>query len=232
MKDKSKGVLVSMVFGMVGFLLAISFDLSEALTASRDQDQGSQVDDQLREQLISEEEKTIELSKDMLQVQSELQEVEDEVASRRYNYENMVKKLEELRMLTGAVAVEGEGVTVELKDAEYIPEEENPNSYIVHEQHIQQVIDELRVSGAEAIAVNGRRIDAHSYIRCVGPVIEIDGYTSYAPFEITAIGDNEMFKESLNLPGGVMDQLLNENIEVRINQLDSIVIDSVYDDRR
>ena len=56
-------------------------------------------------------------------------------------------------------------------DGEYDPSVANPNDYIVHESHIFKVINELKISGAEAIAINGQRLKANSYISCNGPVI-------------------------------------------------------------
>ena len=76
-----------------------------------------------------------------------------------------------------------------LKDADYDPIEQNPNDYIVHESHIFRVVNELRISGAQGIAINGQRITSNSYIKCTGPVITIDGRTFPAPFVIEAIGD-------------------------------------------
>ena len=96
---------------------------------------------------------------------------------------------------------------VTLKDAEYDPVEQNPNDYIVHESHIFKVINELRISGAQGLSINGQRITANSFIKCTGPVITIDGKTFPAPFVIEAIGDSDVLASSLYLKGGVIDGL-------------------------
>ena len=55
-------------------------------------------------------------------------------------------------MHLGKVKVKGKGVQVTLADADYNPNEANVNNYLVHEHHVLQVVNELYISGASAIA--------------------------------------------------------------------------------
>lgn len=233
MRVKSKHVMFSLVLLISGFLISLSYQYtSEAnqqtspLTDSQWQEEA-----QLRNEVIKEQQVNRELTESLRDVQNQIKSIEDEISISERTYLNLVEDIDRLRMVTGSVGVKGEGIHVRLADAEYVPGDDNPNNYIVHEQHIQQVVDELLVAGAEAIAINGHRIHKQSYIQCVGPVVEIDGETSFAPFEITAIGDGETLDESLNLIGGVKDQLVNENIEVRIEKKAEIILDPYFSDR-
>ena len=45
--------------------------------------------------------------------------------------------------------------------------------YIIHDDDLLRVINELRAAGAEAIAINGERIVAMSEIRCAGPTLSV-----------------------------------------------------------
>ncbi|MCI4139648.1 DUF881 domain-containing protein, partial [Bacillus vallismortis] len=78
------------------------------------------------------------------------------------------------RMYIGEVGVQGEGVQVTKEDASNIPEGEKVNSYIVHESHIFQVVNELYISGAAAVAVKCQRLTHDYYIKCNGPVVKVD----------------------------------------------------------
>ena len=129
-------------------------------------------------------------------------------------------------MYLGKVKVKGNGVQVTLEDADYNPQNQNANQYIVHEHHIFKVINELNISGANAIAINGQRLSHDSYILCNGPVIEIDGRQHPAPFVITAIGDAETMSAALNLKGGVKDILVNENVHFTVEKKNEIFINS------
>lgn len=121
-------------------------------------------------------------------------------------------------MHLGKVKVKGTGVEVTLADGDYDPDEDNINNYIVHEHHVFKVINELYISGASAVAINGQRLSHSSYIVCNGPVIEVDGYQHPAPFVITAIGDAEVLSSALNLTGGVKDTLVDENIHFTLEK--------------
>ena len=76
-------------------------------------------------------------------------------------------------MLLGVIPAIGQGVKVTLKDADYDPVEQNPNDYIVHESHILRVVNELRISGAQGLAINGQRITSNSYIKCTGQLLQL-----------------------------------------------------------
>jgi uncharacterized protein YlxW (UPF0749 family) len=89
------------------------------------------------------------------------------------------------------------------------------------------VVNELYISGAAAVAINGQRLTSHSYIICNGPVITVDGIEHPAPFTITAIGDPDVLSSSINLIGGVKDQLVNDNIVFTLEKDDEIVLNPI-----
>ncbi|UCZ51822.1 DUF881 domain-containing protein [Bacillus shivajii] len=232
MKVKGSHVIFSLVLLVTGFIFALSYQLTNDQTGPVAIPNNQwQAEDELRNQVLMEQQINRNLTEELRFLQQQITEIEDEMAHRERTYFNLVEDLDRLRMVTGTVGVKGEGVSVMLDDAEYIHEEENPNNFIVHEQHVQMVIDEMLVSGAEAIAINGHRINHQTYIQCIGPVIEVDGHTSFAPFEITAIGDSETLTQALNMTGGVTDRLVSDNIEVRIEKKNEITLDPYYAER-
>lgn len=232
MKVKGSHVILSFVLLVTGFILALSYQFAN-------EGQGDQGvtekqwkrEDELRNQVLFEQSVNRNLTDELRAIQGEINAIEEEIAIQEKAYFNLVEDLDKLRMVTGAVGIKGPGIEVTLSDAEYFPDGENPNYYIVHEIHIQKVIHELLVTGAEAIAVNGQRISNRSYIQCVGPVIRIDGTTSFAPFVITAIGDADKLQAALNLYGGVKDQLLSDQVQVKIEKKDLIIMDPYLSER-
>ena len=141
---------------------------------------------------------------------------------KKRHHSDLVEEAKNLRLLLGVIPATGSGITVTLKDANYDPVEQNPNDYIVHESHIFKVINELRISGAQGLSINGQRITANSFIKCTGPVITVDGKTFPAPFVIEAIGDSDVLASSLYLKGGVIDGLLLDNIVVTTEKMSEI----------
>lgn len=232
MKVKGNHVIFALVLLVTGFIFTKSYQLSHEKESQSISAPQWRAEDELRNEILIEQEKNRELAEELRSIQLQINQIEETIAEQERTYFNLVEDLDKLRMITGDVKVKGEGVSLTLHDAKYVQDVENPNDYIVHEQHIQMVVDELLVTGAEAIAINGHRINHKTYIQCVGPVIEIDGEVSFAPFEITAIGDKETLYSSLNMSGGVIDLLLSDNIEVKIQKQNEIIFDPYYSESR
>ncbi|MCS6861418.1 MAG: DUF881 domain-containing protein [Abditibacteriales bacterium] len=124
----------------------------------------------------------------------------------------LATELEKVKMAMGLMPVKGRGLLVTLNDNPKMPKDAPPiekDLYLVHDWQILQVVNELRSAGAEAIAVNGRRLGVNSYVRCVGLVIRVDDVRIGAPYKIEAIGDPEALRGALEAPGGILDEFRN-----------------------
>lgn len=211
-----------------GFIIGYSYNQAkdDKMSSSLNSQLFAQ-EDSYREELIDQQERNRELSEISNRLQDEIREYEKKFASNEKEYEQLVEEAEDLRLLLGDVTGEGKGIRVTLQDGEYDPTSVNPNDYIVHESHLFKVLNELKISGVQAISINGQRLMANSFIQCNGPVITIDGKQHPAPFVIEAVGDSETLSASLNLKGGVINQLLNENIVVTLEENQHLVMSKV-----
>jgi len=116
-------------------------------------------------------------------------------------------QLEETKMFACLTEVEGPGVEITLRDGG--KSDDNPNiDKTIHDADVLSVVNELWLSGAEAISVNDIRLSPRSTIRCIGPVIEIDTRRVATPIYVRAIGDPKVLAPGLqNLPGGIIETL-------------------------
>lgn len=213
---------------ITGFIIGFSYNLA------KDRKQQNAVSEYItpqqesyREDLIAQQERNKELMDELEQLEKKIREYEKQFAVSEESSDILLREAKQLRLTLGLIESEGEGVRVTLKDGEYDPKSTNPNDYIVHERHIFAVLNELKIAGAEAIAINGQRLKANSYIVCNGPVITVDGKQHPAPFVIEAVGDQKVLIASLDLAGGVIDQLLNDQIIVTVEQNDHLQMPSV-----
>lgn len=181
----------------------------------------------LRNQLIAQEETNRKLQKELNQKQEKVLKNEKDLSKEAQVFLNLAEDAEKYRMFLGKVKVKGKGVKITLIDGAYNPKEDNINNYLVHEHHVFKVVNELFISGAAAVAINGQRLTSHSYIVCNGPVITVDGIEHPAPFIITAIGDPDVLSSSINLSGGVKDQLVNDNIIFTLEKDNEIVLNPI-----
>ena len=101
---------------------------------------------------------------------------------------------------------------------------ENPNLYVIHDDDILRVINELRAAGAEAISINGQRLVGTSEIRCAGPTLSVNNVRSAAPFEIHAIGDKTTLENALKMRGGVVETLKVWGIQLEITASDAVYV--------
>lgn len=140
-------------------------------------------------------------------------------------FQNSEKNLDELKFLSCAVPVEGEGIIIRLDDSSKVTKSgENPNLYVVHDDDILRVINELKAAGAEAISINGQRLTAVSEIRCAGPTISVNNVRSSAPYEICVIGEKKSLENSIKMRGGVEETLKVWGIQLEVEVKDKIFI--------
>ncbi|CCO08730.1 DUF881 domain-containing protein [Desulforamulus hydrothermalis] len=136
------------------------------------------------------------------------------------------RELEIYRIIAGTKAVVGPGVEVTLNDSNVaLPPGQDPNLFVLHDEDVLRVINELKAAGAEAIALNGVRLIATSEIRCIGPTILTNKNKRLpAPFTITAIGNPDTLENSLFMKGGVVEQLKIWGIQVQVRKKTGIEI--------
>jgi uncharacterized protein YlxW (UPF0749 family) len=116
--------------------------------------------------------------------------------------EAMQRRIAALAPEAGAVAMHGPGVTVILTDASRdaqgrFPRDAFPDDLVVHQQDIDGVLNALWSAGAEAIAMQDRRIIATSAPRCVGNTLLLNGRTYSPPYTIAAVGDAPALQAAL-----------------------------------
>lgn len=88
-------------------------------------------------------------------------------------------RLARLRAVTGYGAVTGPGVRLTFDD----PPDGDPAD------DMTQVLDGLWNAGAEAIAINGRRVATLTRVASTGPAVSLDGRSLDPPYVVEAIGD-------------------------------------------
>lgn len=217
-RKKNKYFTVLLVCIVTGFIVGYSYNVA------KDRQQVSSVTSNYYEQtesyrsdLIEQQERNRELEQELADLQNKIRQYERDYNDANDFYDDMYNEAQHLRLALGEVASVGEGIAVTLSDGSS-DDSDNPNDYIVHESHIFNVIQELKIAGAEAISINGQRLKPNSYISCNGPVITVDGNQYPAPFVIEAIGNQNTLLSSLELDGGVVEQLVADHIVVSMEK--------------
>lgn len=156
-------------------------------------------------------------NKEVNELKDEFKEKEEELKSIKglsYSDSTIVDKLNidlvSSKSISGHIALEGPGIIIKMYDN---PEDEiigqDVNDDVIHDVDVLNILNDLRVAGAEAISINGERVVSSSELKCRGPVIGINGISIGTPFIIRAIGDQKLLMAAVNAPGTYGDALKN-----------------------
>ena len=112
--------------------------------------------------------------------------------SRGIGLQELVAELNRGKVLNGLVEVSGPGVELLV---------DGPLNVL----DLQDLINELRNAGAEAISLNDRRLVVHSVWSAESSgQIAVDGYPISRPYHFQAIGDPDTLETALLRPGGLV----------------------------
>ncbi|NLC98651.1 MAG: DUF881 domain-containing protein [Actinomycetales bacterium] len=121
-------------------------------------------------------------------LESEIEKLGAKSNSGTLNAEN--KRIKKYRAAAGMTELVGPGIRVALDDAPRSVDVPglDPNLLVVHQQDIQAVVNALWQGGAEAITLQGQRINSTTGIKCVGNTVVLNGVPYSPPYVIEAVG--------------------------------------------
>lgn len=169
------------------------------------------------------------LSEKRLSLSNEISTAESTLYSYRTDYSDSTKLLESvsseterLSAIVGTNPVYGSGITVEL----------TKDMYPLYTD-VLDIVNELWAAGAEAVAINDHRLNDRSYLYYddaeKGTVITLDGEELEFPIVISAIGNSSTLESSLNMPGGIINNLNLFHMYPIITTQDSVVMSALVD---
>lgn len=168
-----------------------------------------------------------ELSARLQHTEEEKEALQQELAASKNTpeHEGSGRLGEDIRRFSTLLAVDGQGIVVTIDDSKKASRaSDDPNLYLVHDEDLLKVVNELRAAGAEAISINGQRLTALSEIRCAGPTLSVNNTRSAPPYEIKAVGDAASLENAIKMRGGVADALQVWGIVVDVKKSDIVHI--------
>ncbi len=133
------------------------------------------------------------------------------------------RRADDLGILAGTLAAEGEGLTIRL-----LPKDKASRASTVLE-----AVEEMRGAGAEAMQIAGRsgpavRIVASTYFADGSSGLVVDGQTLPAPYTLTIIGPAATMKTALMIPGGVADSVVRDGGTLLVDEAPSVRVDALH----
>lgn len=204
--------IIILIFSLIlGVVISIQFkgniNMYVPVTITAMQDTKSQIE-MINKEI--DELKKIELDKqDRLE---ELEEISKNSTDGEEIIDSMKSDIEKNKTLSGSMNLEGPGIIISLYDnmeERALDYEYDINDDVIHDIDILNIINDLRIAGAEAISINNQRVLSTSEVFCNGPSISINKRRTGTPFIIKAIGDPKMLSAAVNAPGTYGDGLKN-----------------------
>jgi uncharacterized protein YlxW (UPF0749 family) len=191
----------------VGLLLVVAYRQVVADEPTR-----SQVRSDLAEQIHQRQTETEALQRRADQLRDEVARLRDQQISDP----QLVRLLRELEAATGLSRVRGDGVVVRVADgpAQVDPQTGapvlDPQARIL-DRDLQELTNALWAAGAEAVAINDRRLTATSTIRSASGAILVDRQPVASPYQVAAIGPDDLRDRFAASPAaGLMGLLVDE----------------------
>jgi len=104
-------------------------------------------------------------------------------------------EIDRLRTRTGYGPVRGPGVRFVVDDSPTGATQVTAET--VRDEDLALLVNGLWTAGAEAIAINGERLSALTYIQNSGPAINVNSQPLVAPYTVEAIGDQRTLQANL-----------------------------------
>jgi len=185
---------VLIVFLLLGILISVQFRAQQSFRS----DLSLQSTDDLTLILKGLQDKRSNLEKELQDLAQQQQALSSDTTNGASLVNNLTKESNQLGIATGQIPVKGPGITVTIP----------PGSNMVY-LDLVDLINELWASQAEAISINGQRVNAWTtiYWNTEKMTITVNGADVTFPCTIKAIGNPDTLSSGLELLGGVLDNL-------------------------
>ncbi|HET7822520.1 MAG TPA: DUF881 domain-containing protein [Ornithinibacter sp.] len=187
--------LVPVAALVAGTLFASSVRASQGEDLRTDQ---AQLPDLIRAQNRTNETR----ASDLNDLQGQVDEATAALAPGDLQTQKLERQANEIATAAGRTGVRGPALRVTLDDAKLaggeVPAGADPDDYVIHQQDVQSVVNALWKGGAEAMMLQDQRVVSTSAVRCVGNTLILQGRVYSPPYVITAIGDRDAMRASLD----------------------------------
>ena len=224
---------IAICFGIVCFILVFSIFAQGRTVKSMQKKVGASFNKnaELIDEVFKTQQEYESLYSQLEQAEAKLEIIRAQAVSGNDDDASSEKELKENNLLLGLTEVYGEGIIITLDDNRKLEGDEiNIAQYLVHEEDLLHVINELYNAGADVICVNDNRIVGSSSILCDGNIIRVNGKIITVPIVIKAICSKSIYN-TLIRPQGYLQLMANEGVVVNIENNNNIVIpkyDGIY----
>jgi len=159
------------------------------------------------------------------EVEDLIQKIQQTTKGQAEAKEVLAGELKKARLDAGLVAVSGPGIEITL-DNPSAGQNKDPGDtmFVIRDEDLLRLVNELNGAGAEAVSINGQRIMATSEIRWAAPFINVNLTRIAPPYHILAIGAPKNLTSALEISGGLAEYLQSLGAQARIQLYENITV--------
>lgn len=203
-------VTLTVISVTLGFMMAVQYQNTQKINQQVSWGASNKDVIDAKEKLAAIQKLNKDLENQLNEVNKKVVAVEQEAS--RYDTSDIQNELTNARILAGTSPVKGPGIVLTIDDSK------NAKSLdpVTHDADVLRLVNELFISGAEAVSINGERIGSATGILCVGPTVKVNDRLLTAPYKIEAIGDPSTLIKGLTFPGGMLEYLKGKERALQI----------------
>lgn len=217
--NKGHNGMMFIIFLLLGILINLQF---RGIILSEPNEQASIK--KLAAELEAERKENRKLIEQLESIQAEREQLWKNLGNNLNNQEinNLLRMRDYENFRAGLTAVKGSGIVITMEDAP-AKGELDIEDYIIHDNDINIILNELKANGAQAISVNGERVMFSTKPVCAGPTIIVNNNRYPPPYVIKAIGDPDILYEAIETMAQVAFMRLMD-IHINVVKQDDIII--------
>ena len=220
---------VAITLGIVCLILTMLIFIQIKAVQSITEEEGIFLNDnaELKDEVLRWRQNYKDVYEQLEQAEEHLEEVRTQASTTSVLDIETKDAIRENNRLLGLTEVKGSGIIIKLDDNREVNAEEviDISSYLVHEQDLIHIVNELFNAGADAVSINNKRIVNTTAILCDGNILRINDEMVGVPIEIKAIGYPERLYYNMALrQGGYLMLMATDGVIVSVEKNDDITI--------
>lgn len=161
--------------------------------------------------------KCTELETQIDEREKKIEEYKEAMASSKEASDILEQELKQAKMMLGVTEVTGDGIVIKIED-----NEENAITSTL----LLELVNELKLAGAEAICINNQRIvNMTDIVDINNGYILVNSQKVVSPYEISVIGEQTYLESALNIKNaGFVDKYSKIGYTINIEKVNNITI--------
>lgn len=220
MKTKriSRNMSISIVCIILG--LALSWQFQSIRNNAQVMSLESQKKDDLVVKILNEQKNNENLKAKLSELQMQIAQFESARGNSDENLKLLTDEIQKLRTVAGLTDVKGRGVIVSFSKEDALN---------IEDDDLLFVLNELRATDAQALAINDQRVIDTTEVRGAGGYIMVNGKHVVPPYVIKAIVDPDNAENALNMLGGALEKI-RLFVDVKVEKSDNILIPKISEE--